>query len=653
MAEGLVKLAAALAGSRLEGEHRHIRIVVLGIVTVPEETPLSQGASLVRAYRTMLRYIPQNGAADDNIEVQTEVRVAREVWQGILDQVEEEKGDLLLLHWKGSTQTPGKIYGDTIDAILANPPCDVVLARFNTGLGEIKNILLPVRGGSYSGLALTLASNLAEEWEAGITVLHSLSSSLPQTRPAVYGNNYDPGYPDGEDEPLAALQNLLVELPSGARLVTLQGSPVSGIVREARFHDLIVLGASEIKDQQARSDEQVVTEKVAERIAAETDRPLLVVKTRKPFQLIRPASEIKSAPAVREPDLEEQVDRWFAENTFHYREFRSMSSLTLLKERNNLSISLVIPVYGKIQPVALAEHVRRARYALMRDCALVDEIIVADPAATLDKAEVAAFLRASNNGHEPPAEMEIFHLTPESAGIEARHVPADNYSPAVAIWLALRKTRGDLIVWADPHMDGFEARLVYGLVGPLLSYPEFSLAAGFYSETDEGNAENSRPLYDSLVELALRPLLGGFYPTLAGVINPLCTVGAARRDHLERLPFFTGLAFMPALLADTLSRSGLMSIAQIDLGMKPHEGMGKVHQRATAEVLSMLVRRTEERSQGHILNNFNPAVKTVFKDTGVYSLKVEPPTSPQKELPPVAFTPGYTHHSFLDDAGED
>src|SRR6476620_10901731 len=72
MAEGLVKLAASLAGAKIEGVRRHIRIVVLGIVTVPEETPLSQGASLVRAYRTMLRYIPQNGPIDDNIEVHTE-----------------------------------------------------------------------------------------------------------------------------------------------------------------------------------------------------------------------------------------------------------------------------------------------------------------------------------------------------------------------------------------------------------------------------------------------------------------------------------------------------------------------------------------------------------------------------------------------------
>src|SRR3954467_2598039 len=69
VAEGLVKLAAALAGARLEGERRHIRIVVLGVVTVPEETPLSQGASLVRAYRTLLRYIPRKDNTDERIEV--------------------------------------------------------------------------------------------------------------------------------------------------------------------------------------------------------------------------------------------------------------------------------------------------------------------------------------------------------------------------------------------------------------------------------------------------------------------------------------------------------------------------------------------------------------------------------------------------------
>ncbi|MBN9389531.1 MAG: universal stress protein [Chloroflexi bacterium] len=645
MAEGLVKLAASLAGATLEGVRRHVRIVVLGIVTVPDDTPLSQGAPLVRAYRTMLRYIPQNGALEENVEVHTEVRVAREVWRGIADQVKEEEGDLLLLHWKGSTQTPGKVYGDTIDALMDDPPCDVVLARFSNSLPPIKQILLPVRGGSYSTLALSLVSNLAEEWSAGITVMHNLgnNSGLADSfRPsqAQSFSAFSDGY-EVEDESLTTLQALALELPPNAKLVAMQGKLIQGIVQEAHHHDLIVVGASETRE---RMDEQASGEKIAEKIARETRRPLLVVKTAKPFELKRPSPGLAPAPVFKEPDLEESVDRWFAENTFRYREFRTMSSLTLLKERHHLRISLVLPVYGNTHPVALSDYVRRAWFALFRDCALVDEILVSDPDNRLDKAEVEA-LYQGGPGHGRLSDNEIVYV---ASGDDTASQPGrgEDLGPGEALWLALKKARGDLIVWADPTMDNFEARLIYGLVGPLLTYPEFQLAGGFYSESGEGGEQNSNPVHNSLVELSLRPLLGGFFPKLAGVINPVCTVGAARRELLERVPLFSGPAFMTGLLIDTVVRNDLMSVAQVDLGPKPDANITIAPQLITADVLSILLRRAEERSQNTLWSNFNPAIKTVQKSGEVYSLKVEQPTAVLKEFPPVDFTAGYVRHYF-------
>lgn len=647
MAEGLVKLAAALAGAHLENVQRHIRIVVLGIVTVPEETPLSQGASLVRAYRKMLTYIPQNSSLNENIEIHTEVRVAREVWQGIADQVKEEEGDLLLLHWKGITQTPGKIYGDTIDALMADPPCDVVLARFNNTLPPVKNILLPVRGGSYSTLALSLASNLAEEWSASITVLHNLgnvSGRADSVRPA-QGSNYTQFYdtPDTEDESLSTLQALALELPPGARLVTLQSNVILGIVREAQYHDLVVVGASEIKEPLSG---QASNEKVVERIARETNRPLLVVKTGKPFELKRPLAGLVAAPVSREPDLQESVDRWFAENTFRYREFRSMSSLTLLKERHHLRISLILPVYGNTHPVALTEYVRRARFALIRDCALVDEILVCDPDNRLDRNEIAGFYNGGGASHERLSENEIIYVTP---GPEISPEFKNDVGPGEAIWLALKQARGDLIVWADPTIDNFEARLVYGLVGPLLTYPEFQLAGGFYSEVGESNEQSGNPVNNALVELSLRPLLGGFFPKLAGVIDPICPVGAARRELLERIPLFSGPAFMTGLLIDTIMRSDLMSVAQVDLGPKPPTNLTIPPQLITGDVLSILLHRAEERTQNTLWSSFDTAIKTIQKSGDVFSLKVEPPTASLSEFPPVSFTAGYVRPGFEQD----
>ncbi len=653
----MVRLAASLAGAGLEGEHRHIRIVVLGVVTVPEETPLSQGASLVRAYRTMLHYINQDAGPDESVEVQTEVRVARQVWQGIADQVADEKADLLLLHWKGTTETPGKLYGDTLDALLAEPPCDVVLARFNNSFPEAKNILLPVRGGSYSTLALTLASNLAEEWTANITVLHSLGPNRPVSpRPAlpVYDDlfgmaRFASPLSEAEDETLTSLQNLVAELPPGARLVAMQGQVGPGIVREARFHDLIILGATDPNEHREETGSKLVGPgfNIAEHIAAETNCPLLVVKTRKPFELTRLYLGNSAFGAGREPSLEELVDRWFAENTFHYREFRTMSSLTLLKERHNQSVSLVLPVYGEVHPLKLAEMVRKARMALMYDPVLIDEIVICAPDGLLGQEEIATFNAPllSGSGHVLPSQHEVIYYAPDSS--EGAPPATQDGGPGLALWHALHRVRGDLVVWIDPAMVDLEVRLVYGLIGPLLSYPEFQFTTGFYSDTEDAGNEASQPVYNSLAEMYWRPLVGALQPQLSGVINPLCTVGAARRELLERLPLFTGTALTTALLLDTVQRNGLMSVAQVDLGLQPASSDEPLaSQRLITDILAVVLRRVEERGHNPVLAGFNPAHKTIHKSGGVYSLKVEPPAVPPHELPPVAYTKGYKRRNF-------
>lgn len=615
LAQDLVELAQAMVGGSAVAR---LQIVVLGIVHVPEANSLSEGASLVRAYRTMLRYIPPEN--DERVEVRTEVRVAREIGQGIADQVREDHSDLLLLHWKGFSNTPGKNYGTTLDELMRQPPCDIALARFNT-LPVIKHsILLPVRGGSYSTLALRFASNLMQTWHAGLTVLHSRERL----------NNADENTESSEELEPALLQNLGSLLPRNARLVTMYGSPLRRIAGEAVAHDLVIVGAG---------GGEAATMDV--RLARETNRPLLIVKTHRPLEVL---SQPPSASSQK-TSLPEAVDRWFAENTFHYREFRTMSSLTLLKERNNLSISLIFPVYSGTLPVTLAETVRRARYALIHDCALVDEIIVAVASTPLDPTEIR-FFEAGIDGHPDHSGQNQDELVFVNVGPATPNSGSSSSGPTLALRAALEQARGDIIVWADPTIPGFEARLVYGLVGPLLSNPTLHLATGFYPEHRPQSENNAAPDFDYLTELALRPLIGTFAPQLAGILDPLCSVGAARRELLERLPFFTGQGFNLGLLIDTLQREGLMAIAQVDLGTPPGSSCPIGPQQVVNQVLSVLMHRLEERAQSSLMPQLDLVVKTVHKVGSAYSLHLDSTTEIPRELAPLVYSLDYVRHSF-------
>jgi glucosyl-3-phosphoglycerate synthase len=604
MAEDLVNLAIALAGQVRDANGYAVlpQITVLGVATVPEETPLSQAASLVKAYRTLFGYIPPE--SHERAEVKTEVRVAREVWQGIVEQVREENADLLLLYWKGFTQTAGKVYGATIDTLMVDPPCDIVLVRMGH-LPKIERILVPVRTSGYSALALRLAENLAEENGSQLTVMHSVP---PNTR--------SPLLPDNNDE--NPLQGIIGELPEGAQPLITQGRPLETIIREAPNYDLIIVGAGGSLPNVNQS------ESMSRRLAADVSQMLLVVKSHEPLNISENQPE-------HPPGLREKVDRWFAENTFSYREFRTMSSLTMYKERNQIGVSLIFPVYHAMPPVLLADRVRRARLALIQDISLVDEIIVSAPKGLYDAHDAELIIGKAYNGSdvhvlEYPAEYE-------GAGIGA------------AIWHALPIARGDLVAWADLTFQNFEARHIYGLLGPLLTYPDFGLATGFYNEEEQvGNT----PSLHEAVRWAVRPLLGAVFPDLAGVIDPLCTAGAAKHDLLDSLSFYTGLGFNLGLLMEAVRRENLMAIAQVDLGSASYGQIRPDAQGIISEALAVLLRRIGEITQHpHLPQLLDLSAKAIRKDSenGSYSLNVSPVRLPE-ELPPQIYIKGYNRPSF-------
>jgi glucosyl-3-phosphoglycerate synthase len=604
MAEDLVNLAIALAGQERDRTGYAVlpQITVLGVATVPEETPLSQAASLVKAYRTLFRYIPPEN--NERAEVKTEVRVAREVWQGIVDEVKEQRAGLLLLYWKGFTQTTGKVYGATIDALMEKPPCDMVLARMGH-LPPLHRILVPVRTSGYSALAMKLAENLAEEYGSQITVMHSIP---PNTR--------NPFPQDPEDD--NPLQSIIGELPPGAKSLIVPGHPVETIVEKAPDFDAVIVGAGTHLPNVNQS------ESMARRLAADISQMLIVVKSREPLNL-------KGNQPEHPAGLSERVDRWFAQNTFHYREFRTMSSLGLHKEQNQIGVSLIFPVYATLPPIALGDTVRRARLALMQETQLVDEIIVSLPKGMYEVHDIELMLDKARNG----ADIRIVEYPSEYQG----------HGMGAAIWHALPETRGDLVAWADLTYQHFEARHIYGLLGTLLTYSDFELATGFFSE--EGQKSNSPSLHEA-VRWAVRPLLSALFPDLAGIIDPLCTAGAAKRDLLDSLSFYTGLGFNVGLLMETVRRENLMAIAQVDLGSAGYGQTQPDAQVLINEAMAVLLRRVGEITQHPQLPQLlDLSAKTIGKDkeTGTYSLKVSPILAPE-ELPPHVWHKGYSRPSF-------
>jgi len=158
-----LKLAAALLPP--DG-----KVVGMKVVCIPEEDSLSEGAEKAARDRAALEKLKEQ-FPDKNIELRTLVRVSRKVSEGIVETVQGEGCDLLLLFWKGYASSEEQLFGVTIDRLLDQPPCNILVARA-PDVFNCRSLLLPVRGGPYAEFALEVTSQLARGLGGEFTLLH-------------------------------------------------------------------------------------------------------------------------------------------------------------------------------------------------------------------------------------------------------------------------------------------------------------------------------------------------------------------------------------------------------------------------------------------------------------------------------------------------
>jgi nucleotide-binding universal stress UspA family protein len=157
---------------------RNPRIVVLSVVEVPPEEPLTMGLDMARSYRALLDFLPSEvELGGRKARVDRVVKVARDVAGAIQQAAQEERADTVLLYWKGYAREPKRyLYGRITDAALKNPPCNVILARLE-GWSRSRRVFLPVRGGPAAEQALQVGMSLAERLRLPVAVMHNVPTT--------------------------------------------------------------------------------------------------------------------------------------------------------------------------------------------------------------------------------------------------------------------------------------------------------------------------------------------------------------------------------------------------------------------------------------------------------------------------------------------
>lgn len=275
------------------------------------------------------------------------------------------------------------------------------------------------------------------------------------------------------------------------------------------------------------------------------------------------------------PHLYPDVPRdWFARRSFPAQSFADLPALSTRKRRLGLTVSLILPtlnVAGTLPQVLTEVAAVRAG-----DTALVDQVIVVDGASSDATVDIA--LRAG-------AEVYLQDsLLPE-------------FGPALgkgdAMWRALTRADGDVIVYADTDTRNFRRDFVTATLGPLIAEPEIRMSKAAFRRPFTGESQDvTADGGGRVTELTAKPLFNVFFPQLAGFAQPLAGEFAGTRELLFSVPFFTGYGVETGLLIDTLRLAGLYAMAQVDVGerVNRHQSLGDLGRMSYAVLRTVLCR---------------------------------------------------------------
>jgi glucosyl-3-phosphoglycerate synthase len=317
----------------------------------------------------------------------------------------------------------------------------------------------------------------------------------------------------------------------------------------------------------------------------------------------------------------ERVDRWFAENTFHSREFGDLRRLVDLKQRQGVTISLGLPTLN--EQATIGKVIRTFKSALMERVPLVDEIVVIDSGSTDRTAAIAERAGVTVVQHS--------EILPRYGSFQGK---------GEALWKSLFMLKGDLICWVDTDISNIHPKFVYGLLGPLLSDPGIQYVKGFYRRPLQFGTEFQAQGGGRVTELAARPLLNLFFPELSGLVQPLSGEYAGRRRVLESVPFFTGYGVELGLLLAMSEAYGLRSIAQVDLGMRVHRNQTLFDLSKMAfAIMQVGLKHLGDRHRIHLLEEVNKTMKLIHYEDERYW--IEQKEIEDQERPPMNTVPEY------------
>jgi amino acid transporter/nucleotide-binding universal stress UspA family protein len=221
--QNLIRLASVIA------RERGARLEIMNVVEVPLATPpkaigFSTVDNIIKDLKKLERL-----ARREKVEASALVKIAHKVDVTIAEEAEKGSVDLLIIGWRGSP-TGRAIMGSNIDYLVQRAPCDVALAK-TTGMKERLGRILVMSGHTWHTThATALAAQIARRHDAEVTIFTVTS---------------DPSREESDMRYARRLEDICEQAGARHRSKAVKSrSVIPAVLKEAKKHDLLVLGAS-------------------------------------------------------------------------------------------------------------------------------------------------------------------------------------------------------------------------------------------------------------------------------------------------------------------------------------------------------------------------------------------------------------------------
>jgi nucleotide-binding universal stress UspA family protein len=199
-------------------------------------------------------------AAELGEEINTEIVIAHHTSDGILSAIRHQRAEAIVMGWKGFTNTRDRLFGVTVDRVIRQATCDVMLFKIASDF-KWGSCLLPTSGGPNAQLAALSVGAVAREHNMKITLAHVHTQDISDEQLQQAEANVN------------KTRELIDPKVETKTDTIISRSVAGGIAKTGRDYDLVVIGAA--KEPYFR---KVLFGEIPEKVARFCPASVMVVK---------------------------------------------------------------------------------------------------------------------------------------------------------------------------------------------------------------------------------------------------------------------------------------------------------------------------------------------------------------------------------------